>query len=111
ALTRCAELRSSRATVARKPHLACIWTPSPSSILRYRAPGNLLWLECGWGMKITILDDYHDTVRSLACFRKLNGHDVTVWHDHAQDIDVLAERLQDTEALVLIRERTRIRAA
>jgi D-3-phosphoglycerate dehydrogenase len=61
-------------------------------------------------MKITILDDYHDTVRSLACFRKLDGHDVTVWHDHTQDIDVLAERLADTEALVLIRERTHIRA-
>jgi D-3-phosphoglycerate dehydrogenase len=61
-------------------------------------------------MKITILDDYHDTVRSLACFRKLDGHDVTVWHDHTQDEDVLAERLADTEALVLIRERTQIRA-
>ena len=61
-------------------------------------------------MKIAILDDYHDTVRSLACFRKLDGHDVTVWHDHAQDVDVLAERLADTEVLVLIRERTHIRA-
>jgi D-3-phosphoglycerate dehydrogenase len=61
-------------------------------------------------MKITVLDDYHNTVRSLACFRKLDGHDVTVWHDHTQDIDVLAERLADTEVLVLIRERTHIRA-
>jgi len=61
-------------------------------------------------MKITVLDDYHDTVRSLACFRKLDGHDVTVWHDHTQDIDILAERLADTEVLVLIRERTHIRA-
>ena len=33
-------------------------------------------------MKITILDDYHDTLRTLACFRKLDGHDVTVWNDH-----------------------------
>jgi D-3-phosphoglycerate dehydrogenase / 2-oxoglutarate reductase len=61
-------------------------------------------------MKITVLDDYHDTVRSLACFRKLDGHDVTVWHDHTQDIDALAERLANTEVLVLIRERTHIRA-
>src|ERR1044071_4741289 len=61
-------------------------------------------------MKISVLDDYHDTVRTLACFKKLNGHDVTIWNDHLQDIDALAERLQDTEALVLIRERTRIRA-
>lgn len=61
-------------------------------------------------MKITILDDYHDTVRSLPCFAKLTGHDVTIWNDHVQDVDALAERLADTEALVLIRERTQIRA-
>ena len=61
-------------------------------------------------MKISVLDDYHDTVRTLACFKKLDGHDVTVWNDHLQDTDALAARLKDTEALVLIRERTRIRA-
>ncbi len=61
-------------------------------------------------MKISILDDYHDTVRSLACFRKLAGHDVTIWTDHVQDVDALAERLRDTDVLVLIRERTKIRA-
>ena len=61
-------------------------------------------------MKIAILDDYFDTLRTLACFAKLAGHQVTVWNDHVQDTDALAERLQDTEALVLIRERTQIRA-
>ena len=61
-------------------------------------------------MKITILDDYFDTLRTLDCFAKLAGHDVTIWNDHVQDIDVLAERLRDTQALVLIRERTAIRA-
>ncbi|HME09106.1 MAG TPA: D-2-hydroxyacid dehydrogenase family protein [Bryobacteraceae bacterium] len=61
-------------------------------------------------MKISILDDYHDTLRTLACFEKLKGHDVEVWTDHAQDTDTLARRLQDTEALVLIRERTNISA-
>ena len=61
-------------------------------------------------MKITVLDDYHDTVRTLDCFRKLDGHDVTIWNDHVQDTDALAERLAETEALVLIRERTHIRA-
>ena len=60
-------------------------------------------------MKISILDDYFDTVRTLACFGKLDGHDVTIWNDHVQDVDALAERLKDTEALVLIRERTKIR--
>lgn len=61
-------------------------------------------------MKISILDDYHDTLRTLACFRKLAGHEVRVWNDHLQDADALAGRLQDTEALVLIRERTKIGA-
>jgi D-3-phosphoglycerate dehydrogenase len=60
-------------------------------------------------MKISILDDYFDTLRTLACFRKLDGHEVTVWNDHTQDIDTLAARLKDTEVLVLIRERTQIR--
>lgn len=62
-------------------------------------------------MKISILDDYHDTLRTLACFRKLAGHDVTIWNDHVQDVDALAGRLQDAEVLVLIRERTTIQAA
>jgi D-3-phosphoglycerate dehydrogenase len=61
-------------------------------------------------MKIAILDDYHDTVRTLECFRKLAGHEVKVWNDHVQDTGRLAERLQDAEVLVLIRERTQIRA-
>jgi len=61
-------------------------------------------------MKISILDDYHDTVRTLRCFEKLKGHDVTIWNDHVQDVDALAQRLRDTEVLVLIRERTKIRA-
>ena len=61
-------------------------------------------------MKISILDDYFDTLRTLACFRKLDGHEVTVWNDHTQDVDALAARLKDAEVLVLIRERTQIRA-
>src|SRR5258706_12949107 len=60
-------------------------------------------------MKIAILDDYFDTLRTLPCFRKLDGHEVTVWNDHTQNIDALAGRLKDTEALVLIRERTHVR--
>jgi D-3-phosphoglycerate dehydrogenase len=61
-------------------------------------------------MKIAILDDYLDTLRTLDCFRELDGHDVTVWNDRTADADVLAERLADSEVLVLIRERTRITA-
>ena len=61
-------------------------------------------------MNITILDDYQNVVRTLNAFKKLDGHDVTIWNDHTKDVDALAERLKDTEALVLIRERTPIRA-
>lgn len=57
-------------------------------------------------LKITILDDYFDTLKTLDCFGKLAGHDVTVWTDHVQDVDKLAKRLKDTEVLVLFRERT-----
>ena len=60
-------------------------------------------------MKITILDDSFDTLRTLPCFAKLAGYGVTIWNDHVQDVDKLAERLRDTEALVLIRERTQVR--
>jgi D-3-phosphoglycerate dehydrogenase len=60
-------------------------------------------------VKISILDDYFDTVRTLPSFSKLAGQDVTIWNDHVQDTDLLAERLRDTEVLVLIRERTQIR--
>lgn len=59
-------------------------------------------------MRITILDDYFDTLRTLPGFHKLDGHEVTVWNDHEPDIDALVERLQDTEVLVLFRERTQI---
>jgi D-3-phosphoglycerate dehydrogenase len=61
-------------------------------------------------VNISILDDYFDTLRTLQCFRKLDGHEVTVWNDHVQDTDALAARLKNTEVLVLIRERTQIRA-
>jgi len=60
-------------------------------------------------MKVAILDDYFDTLTTLQCFEKLAGHEVTVFSDHVQDVDALADRLRDTEALVLIRERTEIR--
>lgn len=61
-------------------------------------------------MKVHILDDWFDTLRALPCFSKLADHDVTVWTDHIPEPHVLAERLQDAEALVLFRERTKVGA-
>ena len=60
-------------------------------------------------MKVAILDDWFDTLRTLPSFGKLDGHEVTVFTDHVQDTDALAERLASAEILVLIRERTEIR--
>ncbi|WP_299294439.1 D-2-hydroxyacid dehydrogenase family protein [uncultured Tateyamaria sp.] len=61
-------------------------------------------------MKVHILDDWFDTLRSLPCFEKLAGHDVTVWTDHEPDPDALAVRVREAECLVLFRERTQIGA-
>src|SRR5436190_2635485 len=61
-------------------------------------------------MNIAFLDDYQDTIRSLACFSKVAGHNVTIWKDHTKDVDALAGRLKDAEVLALIRERTPITA-
>jgi D-3-phosphoglycerate dehydrogenase / 2-oxoglutarate reductase len=74
--------------------------PSPSPLtVRDRRP-----------ITVSILDDYFDTLHSLPCFAKLAPFDVTIWNDHVEDVEVLSERLTDTEVLVLIRERTKIQA-
>ncbi len=62
-------------------------------------------------MKIAILDDYQDVVRNLSCFEILNGQEVRVFNNTATGIGQLAIRLQPFDALVLIRERTRLSKA
>ncbi|MGE0353230.1 MAG: D-2-hydroxyacid dehydrogenase family protein [Gemmatimonadales bacterium] len=61
-------------------------------------------------MHIVIPDDYQNAVRGLECFHKLDGHRVTVFRDTVRDLDSLARRFEDADALVLIRERTSITA-
>jgi D-3-phosphoglycerate dehydrogenase len=61
-------------------------------------------------MRVVIPDDYQDAVRGLGCFSRLDGFEVSVYHDTLSDIDGLAARFADADALVLIRERTRITA-
>jgi D-3-phosphoglycerate dehydrogenase / 2-oxoglutarate reductase len=67
--------------------------------------------KAGSGVKVAIVDDWFDTLRTLPSFAKLSAHDVTVFIDHVEDTETLAGRLAATEALVLIRERTEIRAS
>ncbi len=62
-------------------------------------------------MNVIIPDDYQDAVRGLGCFAKLASHSVTVFTDTVKETEALAERLQAADALVLIRERTRINEA
>lgn len=62
-------------------------------------------------MRITILDDYQDAARKLHCISLLDGHEVKVYNNTVKGLGQLAVRLRDTEALVLIRERTSISRA
>src|SRR5579863_6419586 len=62
-------------------------------------------------MRVSILDDWSDTLRTLPCLSLLDGHDVAIFNDHVTDEDELARRLSETEALVLIRERSPLRAS
>ncbi len=56
-------------------------------------------------MKITVLDDYQDVVRTLDCFELLSHHDVSILNETLPESELVA-KLKDTVALVLIRERT-----
>jgi D-3-phosphoglycerate dehydrogenase len=57
-------------------------------------------------MRIAVLDDYQDAVRSLDCYKLLDGHDVKVFNNTTRGLGQLAIRLAPFDALVLIRERT-----
>ncbi|WP_300757384.1 D-2-hydroxyacid dehydrogenase family protein [Janthinobacterium sp.] len=57
-------------------------------------------------MKIAILDDYQDAVRTLDCFKLVDGHEVKVFNNTARGLGQLAIRLAQFDALVLIRERS-----
>lgn len=59
-------------------------------------------------MKVTILDDYQNAIRSLKCFELLKNQDVQILHYTEKNQSILAEILHDTQILVLTRERTEI---
>lgn len=58
-------------------------------------------------MRIAILDDYQDAVRTLDCFTLLEGHAVQIHHGDLADRHALIEALDGVDAVVPIRERTR----
>jgi len=59
-------------------------------------------------MRIAILDDYQDTVKTLNCFSLLKDHDIKIITDFHIDESTLIPEIKDREALVLIRTRTSI---
>ena len=61
-------------------------------------------------MKVAILDDWFDTLKKLPCFEKLKGLDVTIFNDHEENVNKLANKLKPFDILGLFRERTAITA-
>jgi D-3-phosphoglycerate dehydrogenase len=49
-------------------------------------------------MKVAILDDWFDTLRTLPCFERLRDHEVAVWDDHVDDVDALSSRLPSSRS-------------
>ncbi len=62
-------------------------------------------------MTITILDDYQNIIKDLKCFALIKNQDVQIINKTEKDVKVLAEKLKDTNILVLTRERTEVNAA
>lgn len=60
-------------------------------------------------MKVVILDDYTDTIRTIPAFAGLAGHEVSVLTTPVEGLEAQVARLEDADALILIRERTQIR--
>ncbi len=59
-------------------------------------------------MKVVIADDYQHAFDQLACRSLLAGHEVTVHHDIVTDPALIVQRFKAADAVVLIRERTRM---
>ena len=57
-------------------------------------------------MRVAILDDYQDAALASADWDALPDTTVEAFRDHIDDPDVLVTRLQDFDAIVLMRERT-----
>lgn len=62
-------------------------------------------------MRIVVPDDYQGAVAQLPCLQQMQGHPVQVLGALGAELDARAASLADADALVLIRERTRVDAA
>lgn len=57
-------------------------------------------------MKIVVIDDYQNAFKTLKCFSKLSGHEVVVYTDPETDIEKIADRLKEADAVVLTQQRS-----
>jgi D-3-phosphoglycerate dehydrogenase len=57
-------------------------------------------------MKIVVLDDYADVFRKSEHFKRLAGHEVVIHNDTEKDLDKLAARIGDADAIIATQERT-----
>src|SRR6266542_3793544 len=57
-------------------------------------------------MKIAVIDDYQNAFKTLKCYPKLAGHEVVVYTDPETDVNKIAERLKDADAVILTQQRT-----
>lgn len=63
-------------------------------------------------MRLAILDDFQNVVRSVADWASLEDRvDITVFNDHIEDVDAVARRLAPFDIVVCIRERTKFTRA
>jgi D-3-phosphoglycerate dehydrogenase / 2-oxoglutarate reductase len=58
-------------------------------------------------MRIAIPDDYQNLVHTLRCYALLEGHEIIRYREPAADLADFARRLQNAEAIVPVRERSR----
>ncbi len=59
-------------------------------------------------MTITILDDYQNIIKELKSFATLKNQNVQIFNRTEKDTKVLAQKLKNTDILVLTRQRTEV---
>jgi D-3-phosphoglycerate dehydrogenase / 2-oxoglutarate reductase len=57
-------------------------------------------------MKIAIIDDYQNAFKTLKCYPKLAGHEVMIYTEPETNVEKIAERLKDADAVILTQQRT-----
>ena len=57
-------------------------------------------------MKIAVIDDYQNAFKTLKCYPKLAGHEVMIHTEPETNVEKIAERLKDADAVILTQQRT-----